>query len=240
MMGGMKVNPVMTPDANPQAEGLVGPEAMPNEGGVEGLMAAVMAYGGSMSEAVGAVATTYGWDGTWPVLKRIAEINPKGFVNQEALKTIAEGVGTVDPDMADRAVTKLLEGRTINFHPQAGWNCDILKGRGWLKAIPKGVSCHGSFYLNLCVGLESIGDGLRVTGGRLDLHGCSSLRSLPRGLHVAGELDLRGCDVWDGVIPEEVVIHKQIRTDRHPNGIFLDAWRKRHPQGEKVIVLHWV
>jgi hypothetical protein len=54
------------------------------------------------------------------------------------------------------------------------------------------------------------------------------LRHLPMGLTVTGNLHLRDCAAWDGVIPADTKVGGTIFTDLHSDGIGLKDWRKRY------------
>jgi hypothetical protein len=70
----------------------------------------------------------------------------------------------------------------------------------------------------------TIGQGTRIHGA-LDLSG-SGIRALPADLQVGKGLDLRRCSAWDRVLPEGLDVGGEVRTDRFPDGLPLDAARK--------------
>jgi hypothetical protein len=79
--------------------------------------------------------------------------------------------------------------------------------------------------------IRALPDGLKLRG-HLEL--CNTpLRTLPAGLE-AFTLGLKGCAGWDGRIPADARIIYRIDTDRFPEGILLDAWRRQCPQGERA------
>jgi hypothetical protein len=83
-----------------------------------------------------------------------------------------------------------------------------LAGRPWLTALPDG--------------LEAVQD--------LSLAG-TGLRSLPKGLRVAGVLTLPDNPDWDGLIPEDAWVGG-IRVGRQARQS-LEAWREDHPHGAR-------
>ncbi len=54
------------------------------------------------------------------------------------------------------------------------------------------IICEGDLKLRICTSLKSLPEGLHV-GGILDLYNCESLTSLPKGLRVEKYLALEGC-----------------------------------------------
>jgi hypothetical protein len=85
-----------------------------------------------------------------------------------------------------------------------------LSNRAWVRSLP-----------DLCV------------HGALDLDRCVNLATLPKRLDIEFSLKLQGCASWDGKIPKKAWVAGNLFTDRHPEGIRLDEWRRLHPRGER-------
>jgi hypothetical protein len=109
----------------------------------------------------------------------------------------------------------------------------FLVGCSNLKGLPPGITEYTFLNLCGCRSIEALPDGLKVTPDRLFLDDCVALRHLPKGLEVTLDLQMKGCEAWDGQIPEDATIGGLVVTDGHPEGISLATWRELHPQGER-------
>jgi hypothetical protein len=101
-----------------------------------------------------------------------------------------------------------------------------------LQRLPDGFGAQGDLDLNHCEHLEALPRGLAVGGG-LVLDGCIKLVALPRGLQVGTWLGLDDCPAWDGIIPDDAVVGREVFTGGSHTGLLLEEWRQRHPRGER-------
>jgi hypothetical protein len=60
----------------------------------------------------------------------------------------------------------------------------------------------------------------------------SNINTIGAGTEIGGVLDLRDCANWDGLLPDDLVVGKQVMTPSHPMGVSLAQWRQAHPKGE--------
>jgi hypothetical protein len=58
---------------------------------------------------------------------------------------------------------------------------------------------------------------------------CPNFGSLPKVLRIRKDLELLGCEGWDGIIPEDAVIGGKITTEAQSEGVSLAEWRKTNP-----------
>ena len=161
-----------------------------------------------------------------------------------------------DPECANKILNAWLEGRTLDAGSLAAWGKGILE-RSWvislparlevegnlqfegnrrIHALPEGLKVNGDLRLKGWAIVE-FGKGLRVTG-HLVLDG-TPFRYLPDGLSVGGDLAMCHCPLWDGRIPQDVSVGRQLFTPAHLDGITLDDWRDLHPTGENQAGTAW-
>jgi hypothetical protein len=154
---------------------------------------------------------------------------------------VLEATARRSSEQANALLGAWLEGATLPRAPR-------LEYEHWITALPAGVTVGGDLLLKRS-GITTLSPGLRVEG-MLDLRytqvselpegisaqvldlGSTRIRSLPRGLRLERALDLTGCRRWDGKIPEDAEVGRMVITDRHPQGITLEGWRERYPEGE--------
>jgi hypothetical protein len=83
-----------------------------------------------------------------------------------------------------------------------------------LEALPRGLEVAGDADLCGCTALVGLPEGLTI-GGALNLGRCVGLVTLPDGLRVGGALTLRGCERWDGILPEDAFLGGTIDGDAY-------------------------
>jgi hypothetical protein len=192
-----------------------------------GILDAVLATGGGLEEALAGLDSHFrsllsqGIDLGDAFVARLAGV----LDHRSADKGIAilDGLAKLDPVLAQRILIAW-GGTTREFGDDLN-----LRTRQWATALPDGLT-FGYDVLLEGTSITTLPDGLKVNGW-LDLAG-TAIRSLPEGLRV-GELDLRGCRLWDGGMPPDTRVGNGIFTDVHPNGISISSWRKAHPNGER-------
>jgi hypothetical protein len=174
----------------------------------EGLVVKVALY--LMDTGVAALPTSLQVDGELRLTGSPVQNLPEGLMLGGAL------------DLEGTLVTSLPDGLKV-----PGWfnlrGCRIAK-------LPENLVAGGSVWAE-GTPLTVLPKGLYVPG-TLSLEG-SRLVALPEGLRVWTDLNVLGCDGWDGRIPEDAQVGHQVRTDRHPEGLPLEEWRERHPRGER-------
>jgi hypothetical protein len=180
---------------------------------------------------------------------------PRNFLRHEAMRNlekamiVLQGIAQVDPKGANAAMNFILEGRTICYD----YLQNLSGGMKWITSLPRDLTVTGPMFMeklsvkdlpeNLTADLflrdspvRTLGKGLHISGS-LDL-GNTKITTLPEGLWVDGFLDLTKARKWDGQIPAGARI-RTLYTPRHPNGdgrdrqsIKLKEWRALYPHGE--------
>jgi hypothetical protein len=214
----------------------------PGRAETQALLAPYLAAGASAAEAVGLLGLAYGQEVALPALKaavgdlRAGDYWPgAGPAGSQAIPFL-DAVAAICPDLARRGLAYWLErnGRVV---PELD-----LSGRAWADALPDGLSVNcwpsgdglreGGFLMLRWAPIRSLPRNLTVADF-VSLDG-SALETLPEGLRIGGDLDLRGCASWDGRIPADAQIGGRVETDRHPDGgLRLRDWRAAHPDGER-------
>jgi hypothetical protein len=88
-------------------------------------------------------------------------------------------------------------------------------------------------YLRHLQAAPALPNGL-IVGGDLDCGGSAWLETLPRGLTVLGDLNLRDCPNWDGQLPDDARVGGAIllgATDVNEWTLYLDEFRQNYPYG---------
>jgi hypothetical protein len=156
---------------------------------------------------------------------------------------LAWGQGRIVPrglNLSQRAwVTALPEGMTIQGHlnlhgalllalPKGLVVCgNLFLGGSGVMSLPEGLWVYGFLYLD-DTGIQELPRNLKA--GCLDL-GFSQVATLPEGL-IVEDLALSSAPRWDGCIPESAQVTGLVVTDQHLDGLGLEAWRERYPEGE--------
>jgi hypothetical protein len=219
-------------------------------------VAALLASGATLGRALGAAARTQGAEALQSLLAEVLD----ALGHHEAIALLDE-VGATAPDAAQLALTRWGMGRrlTKGMDLNGAWVTALPEGMAiqgnlnlqfsQIRALPEPLRVDGDLILRdtpiatlpdgLVVGanlwLEGSGvvalpKALRV-GGHLGLDG-AAIRDLGPGLTVGKHLQLRGCPNWNGRISAKAWVGGLVFTDRHPNGIRLELWRRLHPESE--------
>jgi hypothetical protein len=195
---------------------------------------AILATGGTITEALGMAAQVHGAEAVLPLLRFHLERTRDGFL----LGPMLNAVGEVDPLVAQRG----LEAWGRNRHVPCSLD---LSHCPWVTELPEGMRIDGDLNVGWTQ-VRTLPDGLEVGGSLYTI--ASKLARLPRGLTVGHSLYLphdpayddprlervpvgprpRVPSTWDGVIPDDLRVGEKMYAIPGGIGETLKSWRRRH------------